>query len=189
LCYNQKIMEKDTSEKNSRESAKNPKEVEHRKDHSMRYKKQFQLVETDVELPIQGQVLDPEDLYIFLRDLQDENLSKVIGIFLDDNNLFLGHQVFLGQSAETFKTGDLYWYYILLQAKKFIALTNHLSGDPTPNEHDIKLIQRFKMDERTISFEPAFADYVIVGDKSYYSMSTNDGTDCHCGHQKYVSEN
>jgi len=41
--------------------------------------KKYQLVETDLELPIQGQVKDPEDLYLFLKDLQDENVSKVIG--------------------------------------------------------------------------------------------------------------
>ncbi|HPA25844.1 MAG TPA: hypothetical protein PLK76_03750 [bacterium] len=58
-----------------------------------RYLKKFEIVETDVELPIQGQVRDPEDLYKFLKDLENESVSKVIGIYLDDKNLFLGHQV------------------------------------------------------------------------------------------------
>ena len=38
-----------------------------------RYLKKFEIVETDVELPIQGQVRDPEDLYKFLKDLENEN--------------------------------------------------------------------------------------------------------------------
>ena len=47
-----------------------------------RYLKKFEIVETEVELPIQGQVRDPEDLYKFLKDLENENVSKVIGFTL-----------------------------------------------------------------------------------------------------------
>ena len=47
-----------------------------------RYLKKFEIVETDVELPIQGQVRDPEYLYKFLKDLENENVSKIIGIYL-----------------------------------------------------------------------------------------------------------
>ena len=56
-----------------------PTEEVHTKEHRKRYQKKYQLVETDLELPIQGQVKDPEDLYLFLKDLQDENVPKVIG--------------------------------------------------------------------------------------------------------------
>ncbi len=73
-----------------------------------RYLKKFEIIETEVELPIQGQVRDPEDLYKFLRDLESESVSKVIGIYLDDKNLFLGHQVFLGMSPQIFDTQLLY---------------------------------------------------------------------------------
>jgi len=37
------------------------------KEQNKRYLKKFEIVETDVELPIQGQVRDPEDLYKFLK--------------------------------------------------------------------------------------------------------------------------
>jgi len=71
---------------------------EHKRDQDKRYLKKFEIVEIEVELPIQGQVRDPEDLYKFPKDLENEGVSKVIGIYLDSNNLFLGHQVFLGAS-------------------------------------------------------------------------------------------
>jgi len=90
-----------------------------------RYLKKFEIVETDVELPIQGQVRDPEDLYKFLKDLENESVSKVIGIYLDDQNLFLGHQVFLGASPKAFDTQLLWHYFSLFLAKKFILLINH----------------------------------------------------------------
>lgn len=72
--------------------------IEHTNDEGKRYLKKFEIVETTVELPIQGQVRDPEDLYKFLKDLENESVAKVIGIYLDASNLFLGHQVFLGAS-------------------------------------------------------------------------------------------
>jgi hypothetical protein len=78
-----------------------------------RYLKKFEIVETDVELPIQGQVRDPNDLYKFMKDLEDEHILKVVAIYLDDKNLFLGHQVFLGASSSNFDTQLLYHYYAL----------------------------------------------------------------------------
>lgn len=58
------------------------KNAERKNDDGKRYLKKSEIVETDVELPIQGQVHDPEDLYKFLKDLEDETISKVIGIKL-----------------------------------------------------------------------------------------------------------
>lgn len=152
-----------------------------------RYLKKFEIVETEVELPIQGQVRDPEDMYMFLRDLENENVSKIIGVYLDNNNLFLGHQVFLGASPATFDTQLLYHYYSLFLAKKFILLINHPgSGDPTPVEADLKLMRSLQADAQVLSFKPFFADFVIVGKKTYFSMATNDGSACRCGHQEYI---
>ena len=51
-----------------------------KKEKDKRYLKKFEIVETEVELPIQGQVRDPEDLFKFLKDLENESVSKVIGI-------------------------------------------------------------------------------------------------------------
>jgi hypothetical protein len=68
----------------------------------IRYLKKLNLIKTDTELPIQGQINDPEDMYVFLKDLENDQVPKIIGIYLDDNGLFLGHQVFVGQMAETF---------------------------------------------------------------------------------------
>lgn len=164
----------------------NKTEQEH-KDHK-RYLKKFEIVETDVELPIQGQVRDPEDLYVFLKDLENDQVPKVIGVYLDENHLFLAHQIFLGQAPKTFKTQDFHFYYNLFLAKRFIVLINHPSGDPTPTDDDIALMKKLQNDSAVLSYHPFFADFIIVGGKSYYSMATNDGTACHCGHQEYVPE-
>lgn len=154
-----------------------------------RYLKKFEIVETDTELPIQGQVRDPEDLYKFLKDLENESVSKVIGIYLDNNNLFLGHQVFLGASSGAFDTQLLYHYYALFLAKKFMVLINHPdSTDPTPDDADKKLIRALQADAQVLSFKPFFADFIIVAKQSYFSMAIQDGTAGY-GHQKPIENN
>lgn len=153
-----------------------------------RYLKKFEIVETEVELPIQGQVRDPDDLYKFLKELESEKVSKVIAIYLDDANLFLGHQVFLGLSSHTFDTQLLYHYYSIFLAKKFIVLVNHPNSmDATPSDADRKLMRALQADAQVLSFKPYFADFIIVAKKTYFSMATNDGTACRCGHQQYFN--
>lgn len=165
------------------------KNVEHKNDYGKRYLKKYEIVETDVELPIQGQVRDPEDLYKFLKDLEDEAVSKVIGIYLDDKNLFLGHQVFLGSSPKNLDTQMLWHYFSLFLAKKFMVLINHPgSTDPTPNEDDKKLMRALQVDSQVLSFKPFFEDFIIVAKKSYFSMATNDGTAGHSGNQEHITE-
>lgn len=153
-----------------------------------RYLKKFEIVETEVELPIQGQVRDPEDLYQFLKDLENESVSKVIGIYLDDRNLFLGHQVFLGMSSQAFDTQLLYHYFALFLARKFIVLVNHPGIiDPTPNDADKKLIRALQADSQILSFKPFFADFIIVAKNAYFSMAMQDGT-VGSGHQKPIEK-
>ena len=158
------------------------------KEHDKRYLKKFEIVETEVELPIQGQVRDPEDLYKFLKDLENESVSKIIGIYLDEQNLFLGHQVFLGATTRTFDTQLLYHYYALFLAKKFMLLINHPnSTNPTPDDADKKLIRSLQADSQVLSYKPFFADFIIVAKNAYFSMAIQDGT-VGTGHQEHIPE-
>jgi len=161
---------------------------DHKNEEAKRYLKKFEIVETEVELPIQGQVRDPEDLYAFLKDLESEHVPKIIGVYLDQNHLFLGHQVFLGQTPATFDTQVFYHYYLMFLAKRFVILINHTSGDSTPTEDDVKLIKKFQADVQVLSFKPFFSDFIIVAKKSYFSMATNDGTVGHSGHQEHITK-
>ena len=119
-------------------------------------------------------------MYQFLKDLENENVAKVIGIYLDDQNLFLGHQVFLDFSSKSFDTQLLYHYYALFLAKKFIVLINHPDSiDPTLDDADKKLMRALQADAQVLSFKPFFADFIIVAKKSYSSMAMQDGTAGH----------
>lgn len=165
------------------------KNQEHQHEEGKRYLKKFEIVETDTELPIQGQVRDPEDLYQFLKDLESEGVPKVIGVYLDDKNLFLGHQVFLGSSSKTLNTKLVWQYLLLFSATKFTILLNHPgSDDPTPDEDDKKLMRSLQVDSQVLSFNPFFEDFIIVAKKSYFSMATNDGTAGYSINQQHVTK-
>lgn len=154
-----------------------------------RYLKKFDIVDTEVELPIQGQVSDPDDLYKFMKELESDEVPKIIGIYLDNANLFLGHQVFLGATPDKFDTQLLYHYYNLFLAKRFMILINHPHvDDATPTDADRKLMNALRLDSNLISFKPDFADFIIVAKKSYFSMATNDGSGCRCGHQEMIRD-
>lgn len=163
--------------------------AKHKYDDGKRYLKKFEIIETDVELPIQGQIRDPEDLYKFLKDLENENVSKMIAIYMDEKNLFLGHQVLLGTSTKNVDTKVIWHYFSLFLAKKFILLINHPgSADATPDEADRNLMRALQADSQILSFKPFFEDFIIVAKEKYFSMATNDGTACQCGHQEYLEQ-
>src|SRR3990167_7511969 len=90
---------------------------DHKNEEAKRYLKKFEIVETDVELPIQGQVRDPEDLYAFLKDLESEHVPKIIGVYFDQNHLFLCHQVFLAKTSTTLNTKFFYLYCLIFLIK------------------------------------------------------------------------
>jgi DNA repair protein RadC len=153
-----------------------------------RYFKKFDIVETETELPIQGQVQDPEDLYTFFKDLQNEQVPKLIAIYLDADFLFLGHQVFLGATAATLETSLVYHYFSLFLAKKFILILNHPNGDPQPTEEDLKLMRALIVDSNALSFRPSFADYIIIGAGKYFSMSVDQGTAKTATHEHVIHQ-
>lgn len=63
-------------------------------------------------------------------------------MYLDANNLFLGHQVFLGAIPKTFDTQLLCHYYFLFLAKKYIVLINHSqSGNLALDDDERALIR------------------------------------------------
>jgi DNA repair protein RadC len=106
----------------------------------------------------------------------------MICVYLDTTNGFLGHQVMLGSTAAKFDLKFLWHYYFMFLAEKFIILSNHISGDCTPNDADKVLMRTLSLRAQVLDVQ--FEDYVIVGNGKYFSMSFCDGTACQCGHQE-----
>ncbi len=174
-------MRKDTSEN------KQPK----KKIEGTNYLKKPILKETDIPNPIQGQIKDPDKVFHFMKDVHDSTVPKMWAILLNENYYSVGNEpLALGEHAkpENFKNGALYHYYLLLGAKRFMIVTNHMTDDATPTDEDRKLIKQLQMEVELFSFKPDFYDYVIVAGDHYWSMSTQDGTACHCGQQHHMTE-
>ena len=158
-----------------------------KKETGKRYLKKFKLEQTDMENPIQGQVKDPEALYVFMRDLQDTSVPKIIGVYLDENHMSVANEVLgLGIKPSELGVDVLFGFATVFRAPKFIIITNHPSVDATPDESDRKLIRRLQAQSHIMKKQ--FVDYVIVAGKTYWSMNVLDGTACHCGQQEYIPE-
>jgi DNA repair protein RadC len=125
-----------------------------------------------------------------MKDVHDSTVSKMWGIFLNEDYCSIGNEpLALGEHAEPKNfvnmTGNIYRYYTLFGAKRYVLVTNHISNDATPTEADKELIRRLNMDTQNITFRPILQDYVIVAGDHYWSMTTQNGTACHCGQQHY----
>ena len=137
-----------------------------------RYVRRFDVVETETELPIQGSVVRPNDLYVFFRDMQNEVVPKVVVAYLNDENIFLGHQVFVGVTSATLDSSLIYHYYSLFLAKKFIVMVNHPAGDCDPTTADQQLFSNLMHDSASLSFRPRLLDFMVIGSKKFSSMQS-----------------
>ena len=152
-----------------------------------RYLKRCKLEETDIPDPIQGQVHDPEDLFVFFKDLENEAAPKIITVILDEKNLSLGNTVLgLGIKPSELDTRLLFGFASVHHALKFVIIVNHPSGDAAPTDDDRRLISQLQAQSQIMKIE--FYDYVIVARDMYWSMTIQDGTACRCGHQNEIPE-
>ena len=141
------------------------------------YLKQLKIEETGQPDPIQGQVRDPEDLYIFMRQLQDEAVQRVLVVLLDNQNLSLGNSVVsVGQAPATFMHDDRSWRrflspVIVFDAPRFLIITNHTTGSAEPDDDDQELIRELQSQTNRIS---TLVDYIVVGRGAYWALSIGE---------------
>ena len=153
----------------------------------VRYLKKPKLEPTRVENPIQGRVFNPDVLYHFMRDVQDEAVPKMWAIYLDKDRFSLGNEpIAIGDQAQPDKISmkTLASYALMFYASYVVLLTNHPDFGAAPTEEDRKLIWRAQEALKLVEIQ--LTDYVIVSDKHYWSMTRQDGTACRCGAQHYM---
>ena len=142
-----------------------------------RYFKRLELVETDQEIPIQGQVLDPSDLFSLMGQLENEAIPKIIAIILDEKNKVLGVElVGIDKRPAEFNSAYLYQLHLLLRATQFIILVNHPDGDATPTPEDMALSQQIQMETTILRFPISLFDYVTTSGRNYWSKRLQEGT-------------
>lgn len=114
----------------------------------------------------------PDDVFKLMQDvfnvscLAEEHLyviainskCRVLGISL----------VSSGSNTQTFCcSNSIYTRALLLGATGVIVVHNHVSGDPSPSEDDMKCLDKLR--QAGLIVDVALQDFIIVGDGVYYS--------------------
>ena len=155
-------------------------------DPETRYVHKPRLVETEIPNPIQGPVRGPDPLYQFMRDVHDETVPKMWGIFLNEGRYSIGNEpLAIGDAALPGRVSmkAIAHYASVFYAAHVVLLTNRPNNDPSPTDADRDLIHQAKQALGVLEIN--LADYVIVGGKQYWSMTQQDGTACDCGSQHH----
>lgn len=150
-------------------------------------------VETGIESPIQGPVLDETPLFNFIKQNHDSTIPKTWGVFLDGNHMVLGVEALaFGESAAPEKFNDatkvIFHYFSAFFASRFILINYRVNAldDPAPTDADKTLIDTLLMKSKIM--EADMSNYIIVAGDHYWSTRQQNGTACHCGKQHYVGE-
>ena len=113
---------------------------------------------------------NPEDVYNFLRCLEDQDKERFLSILLDAKFRVIGvDEVSVGNfdftvvdPREIFKTA------LVCNAVGIILAHNHPSGDPTPSKEDIRITKELKEGAKLLGLD--LLDHVIIGYEKYTSI-------------------
>ncbi|NPA53027.1 MAG: JAB domain-containing protein [Aquificae bacterium] len=115
---------------------------------------------------------NPEDVYLFVKDLSKERKEKLIGIYTNTMNQYLGKETIAVGSLNVLNAlpRDIFFPAINLNAYGIILVHNHPNGKPEPSKEDIDFTNNIKQLSLNLGFE--LLDHIIVGDRGYFSFSS-----------------
>jgi len=115
---------------------------------------------------------DPEDIFKWFKNLQDETQEKFISIYLDCMNQVIAYSVdFVGGiNTALIDPKVLMRNALIMGSVGIIFLHNHPSGSNEPSVQDITLYNR--LDRMLKSIDLKIVDFVIIGN-TYYSFKEN----------------
>lgn len=128
--------------------------------------------EKDVEYP-EVQTLDsPDAVTAVLRDVfQHHRLTEehVYLLALNTKNDLLGvFEVSHGTGrVSVLQTREVFMKALLAGSQRIIIAHNHPSGDPTPSEEDLEIMEDIK--EAGHLLKVPLLDFMIIGNQTYYS--------------------
>lgn len=130
----------------------------------------IQLVPGEYKNPVKGQVREPKQVYKVFQAIKDKNQETLIGVYLTNELEVRGYDTLSvgGESSALVVPEEIFERSILLKARTFILIHNHPSGDPTPSYADQEVMGVLR--EQSKVMNRIFLDFIIVGDKKYWSM-------------------
>jgi DNA repair protein RadC len=130
----------------------------------------IQLVKGKYKNPVKGQVRDPEHVYEVFKAIKDKAQETLIGVYLsNDLEVNAYDTLSVGSSTETSISSDEVFNRAVITRSRFIILIhNHPSGRASPSPEDSEAIASLREGARWL--KKVLLDFIIVGDKEYWSM-------------------
>jgi DNA repair protein RadC len=113
---------------------------------------------------------NPQDVFDYIKPLQDKDREYFVAIFLNTKNVPMGvNLVSIGDlSRSTVHPRESFKAAILASAGSIVFAHNHPSGSLDPSDADIAITKRLK-DAGDLLGIPVH-DHIIVGNDGYYSF-------------------
>lgn len=129
-----------------------------------------QLVKGEFKNPIKGQVLEPGEMFAVFKDIKDWAKETLIGVYLNDKLEINSYDIHStgGESSTAIVPEEVFRSAILTRSKYFILIHNHPSGQATPSVEDTAVMNMLR--EQSKVMNKYFLDFIIVGEKEYWSM-------------------
>lgn len=117
------------------------------------------------------QISSPKDVADFMMGKMEHlTQEKFIALFLNSKNVIIKQKtIFVGTlNSSIVHPREIFSEAIKCASNAIIVLHNHLSGDVTPSNEDIKTTERLKKCGQVLGID--LLDHIIIGDDIYLSM-------------------
>lgn len=117
------------------------------------------------------QISSPKDVADFMMGKMEHlTQEKFIALFLNSKNVIIKQKtIFVGTlNSSIVHPREIFSEAIKCASNAIIVLHNHLSGDVTPSNEDIKTTERLKKCGQVLGID--LLDHIIIGDHIYLSM-------------------
>ena len=118
-------------------------------------------------------IKNPKDVFSLIYDLRDKKKEYLVCLYLNARNVLIKKEIIsVGLLDKSLlHPREIFQPAIELNAARVILVHNHPSGDPTPSEKDIEIIEKIvKAGELMGIF---IADFLIVAKEGSYSFYKN----------------
>ena len=118
-------------------------------------------------------ISQPKDVVKLINSIETFHLNKVetvASIAMSTKNEILAYAEIGGGTINTCITDipSIFKVVLTANAKKFILVHNHPSGDSTPSKSDIEVTKNIKTAAEIMQLE--FIDHIVIGDNTYTSI-------------------
>lgn len=138
------------------------------------YRISVKLVRNGKDLYNPKMLTNPEEVYDFLKEIQDLDREVFYSIHLDNKNRIIScEEISKGSLSGTIvHPREVYKAAILNSASGIIVAHNHPSGEVDPSNEDMEVTKRLYESGEILGIP--LKDSIIIGDGKYYSAKEHE---------------